>query len=281
MTALGSNAKKGSVRADVAKHLQSLYHPPPTDAKLPVNKTKNHVNPYWDLLAWSCQNLEWGGPEAGTAKIKISHAMLPVMYHHFGCICPSYESLELIRQLAKGRKVLDVGSGNGYWTYMLRRMEPPSKKEKKLEVVPIDNGMSEWRTMWVGDTVETDGLEWLEQHEGGKDAVLLLVYPMVGGEFTSKMINAYRRSTPIRSRSQHPLTCATEGTTIVCAGTQNASGFTGFAKETIAEWMAREMPGWERLLQIPLPSFAGKDEALFVFQKKVKDTNGSAAQSAA
>ncbi len=58
-----------------------------------------------------------------------------------------------------------------------------------------------------------------------------------------------------------------EGTTIVCAGTQNASGFTGFAKETIAEWMAREMPGWKRVLQIPLPSFAGKDEALFVFEK--------------
>ncbi|KAK6406244.1 hypothetical protein LTR81_019050 [Elasticomyces elasticus] len=253
LTALGSNAKKGAVRADVSKHLQSQYNPPSADSKLAVSKTKQHVNPYFDLWAWSCQNLEWGGPEEGTAKIKISHAMLPVLYHHFGCICPSYESLELIRQVAKGRKVLDVGSGNGYWTYMLRRMEPPSKKEKKLEVVPIDNGMSEWRTIWIGDTIETDGMEWLAGHEGGKDAVLLLVYPMVGGEFTSKMIKAY------------------QGTTIVCAGTQNASGFTGFAKETIAEWMTREMPGWERVLQIPLPSFAGKDEALLIFQKKAGD----------
>ncbi|KAK3067933.1 hypothetical protein LTR53_014880 [Teratosphaeriaceae sp. CCFEE 6253] len=256
LTALASNAKRGTARADVAKHLQSLYHPPSPATKLVVNKTKSHVNPYWDLLAWSCQNLEWAGPEAGTAKIKISHAMLPVLYHHFGCICPSYESLGLIRQLAKGRQVLDVGSGNGYWTYMLRRMEPASKKEKKLEVVPIDNGMSEWRTMWVGDTLEVDGVEWLKANGGGKEAVLLLVYPMVGGEFTSRMIEAY------------------EGTTIVCAGTQNASGFTGFAKETIADWMARELPEWERLLQIPLPSFAGKDEALFAFQKQAgKDTN--------
>jgi len=31
--------------------------------------------------------------------------------------------------------------------------------------------------------------------------------------------------------------------------------------------MAREMPGWKRVLQMPLPSFAGKDEALFVFEK--------------
>jgi hypothetical protein len=27
------------------------------------------------------------------------------------------------------------------------------------------------------------------------------------------------------------------------------------------------MPGWEKVCQVPLPSFAGKDEALFVFEK--------------
>lgn len=32
--------------------------------------------------------------------------------------------------------------------------------------------------------------------------------------------------------------------------------------------MAREMPDWEKILQVPLPSFAGKDEALFAFEKK-------------
>ena len=60
----------------------------------------------------------------------------------------------------------------------------------------------------------------------------------------------------------------TGGTTIIAASSQNASGFTAFAKETIAEWMARELPDWEKILQIPLPSFAGRDEALFVFEKK-------------
>lgn len=60
----------------------------------------------------------------------------------------------------------------------------------------------------------------------------------------------------------------TEGDTIICAGTQNANGFTAFEKETIAEWMAREMPDFEKVCQIPLPSFAGKDEALFVFDRK-------------
>ncbi|KAK4553722.1 hypothetical protein LTR86_009220 [Recurvomyces mirabilis] len=261
LTALGSNAKKGTVRADVAKHMLSQYHPPSADSKIVVNKTKNHVNPYFDLWAWTNQNLEWGGPEEGTAKVKISHALLPVIYHHFGCICPSYESLELIRRVTRGRQILDLGSGNGYWTYMLRRMEPASKKEKKLDVVAIDNGMSEWRTVWIGDTIEADGVKWLEQDKGGKDAVLLLVYPTVGNEFTSKMIKAYA------------------GTTIISAGTQNASGFTAFATETIANWMAREMPEWSRILQIPLPSFAGKDEALFVFEKKANGITSNGATS--
>ncbi|GAB1731897.1 hypothetical protein NU195Hw_g9269t1 [Hortaea werneckii] len=256
LTALGSNAKKDSIRADIAKHLQANYHPPSPESKLVVNKTKNHVNPYFDLWAWTNQNLEWAGPEERTAFVRQSHAILPVLYHHFGCVCPSYESLELIRQAAKGRKVVDMGSGNGYWTYMLRRMEPGSKKEKKLDVIPIDNGMSEWRTMWVGGTVEADGVEWLKKNDGAKDSVLLMVYPTVGGEFTKRMVDAY------------------DGTTIFCAGTQNASGFTAFAKETIADWMARERPEWRLGLQVPIPSFAGKDEALFMFEK-----NGDAVPS--
>ena len=81
-----------------------------------------------------------------------------------------------------------MGSGNGYWTYMLRRLE---QGKKKLDVVPVDSGLSEWRTMWVGDTVQADGVRWLNQHDGGKNNVLLLVYPNTGNEFTSKMIKAY------------------------------------------------------------------------------------------
>lgn len=207
MTALGSNAKKGSVRADIAKHLQSHYHPASPTSKLIVNKSKSHVNAYFDLWAWTNQSLEWGGPEEQTVNVKMSHAILPVLYHHFGCVCPSYEALELIRQVSRGRAVLDIGSGNGYWTYTLRRMDPASKKEKKMEVVPIDNGMSEWRTVWVGDTLQADGAEYLQQHDGGKDAVLLLVYPTVGNEFTSKMIKAYRKNiTPPRYCSRGLLT---------------------------------------------------------------------------
>lgn len=52
------------------------------------------------------------------------------------------------------------------------------------------------------------------------------------------------------------------------AGTQNANGYTAFAKELLADWFVREMPDWEKVCQVPLPSFAGKDEALFVYERK-------------
>jgi hypothetical protein len=191
LKALGSNAKKGTVREDVAKHLLALYSPPDEMRKLVVNKSKAHTNPYFDVWAWSCQSLEWAGPEETTAEVKISHAILPVLYHHFGCVCPSYESLAFIQQVAKGRNILDVGSGNGYWAYALRNFDTNPKKQMKI--TPIDNGLSEWRTMWVPDTIETDGAKWLQQNKGGVEDVLLLVYPMVGNDFTSKMLKAYRK----------------------------------------------------------------------------------------
>ncbi|GAB7342368.1 hypothetical protein MBLNU457_g0586t1 [Dothideomycetes sp. NU457] len=245
--ALGSNAKKDSIRAAVAAHLKANYEPPSADRKITVPKLKKaHVNPYYDVWRWSCENLEWAGPEAGTKNVRISHALLPVLYHHFGCIVPSYESLEIIKQVSKGRTIIDLGSGNGYWTYMLRRM---GDEKRPVKVVPVDSGSSEWRTMWIGDTIMADGIKYLQQHQDGRDQVLLLVYPQVGADFTGKVLRAYK------------------GDTIIVAGTQNTNGFTAFAKETIAQWMAREMPAFEKVLQIPLPSFAGKDEALFVFNK--------------
>ena len=190
LSALASNAKKESLRADIARHLKLKNAPPDASRNLTVNKSKIHVNPYFDVWAWSNQNLEWGGPEERTVDVKISHAILPILYHHFGCVCPSYEALSLIQQVCRGRTILDVGSGNGYWTFMLRRFGDSPKKT--LRVVPIDNGVSEWRTLWIGDTVDADGVKWLQQHNGGSDAVLLLIYPTVGHNFTSEMIKAYR-----------------------------------------------------------------------------------------
>jgi hypothetical protein len=192
------------------------------------------------------------GPDESTERLKTSHHALPVFMHHFGCVVPSYESLELIRQIAGGKSILDIGSRNGYWTLMLRR-HFASIKPKGGEVIAVDSGQSAYRTLWISDTVVANGIKWLrEDGEGGMEDVLLLVYPIVGGDgFTEKVIRAYK------------------GEIVCVVGTQCRNGYTAFRDKIISERMEEE-GGWNKVVQAPVPSFASKDEALFVFWR----TNG-------
>ncbi len=261
LTALAANAKKNSLRAQVAAHLQAQALLPSPDSKLALQKLKKpHTNPYFDFWAWSCANLEWAGPIADTESVKQSHHILPVFYHHFGCVCPSFDALALIQQLAHpkyadrgsgsdggtqprkaSRRVIDVGSGNGYWAYLLRRLG--------LIVCAVDSGASVWRTMWIEDTIVEDAVVYLPRESGAPDAILLLVYPQVGADFTSRVLTAYR------------------GDTVVVAGTQNTNGFTGFKDQRVDHWFAKNKQDWRKTVQLPLPSFAGKDDALFIFER--------------
>ncbi|KAL8772823.1 MAG: hypothetical protein Q9209_002168 [Squamulea sp. 1 TL-2023] len=242
LNSFAANAKKGSHRVAVAAHLQSKRLLPSTYT-IPKLKAP-HQNPYYDYWAWSCQNLEWTGPTVNTVHVKQSHHILPVLMHHFGCVVPSFEGLEVIKQSAKKRNVLEIGSGNGYWTYMLRRLG--------VGVDAVDNLQSRYRTLWINDTIVEEGEKYLKTHNGAEDALLLLVYPIVGSDFTARVLNAYA------------------GSTICVAGTQNANGYTAFKGRVIDEYMAVEKPEYVKIVQIPLPSFAGKDEALFVFERSTK-----------
>lgn len=271
LKAFGANAKKGSIRASAAAHLAArrFIHPgaPP---RLHVPKRKPGArdvppNPYLDFWAWSCRNLAWAGPcPESERRGPRAHHVLPVLMHHFGCAVPSYEGLEVLRGLAEGRAVLDVGSGNGYWAFMLRA--------HGVAVVPVDNAQSEWRVNWVGDTAFADGAGFLARRGGGGggvDDVLLMVYPVVGGGagggveggFTRGLMGAYR------------------GDTVAVVGTQNRNGYTSFRDVTFDEYMAREQPAWTKVVQIPLPSFAGKDEALFVYQRGERAARLAAAEA--
>ncbi|KIW34568.1 uncharacterized protein PV07_01345 [Cladophialophora immunda] len=297
LKSLAANAKKGSLRATVAEHLLRKRHldpsitvpkfkptPPPTAATTTTAATATaqqdgsnrstpktrHENPSLDFWAYSCMALEYAGPNADTALVKMSHHMLPVYMHHFGCVCPSWESLQVISKLATAAAatasattatssggsgsgsgtltptVLDMGSGNGYWTLMLRRLG--------LDVVAVDSGQSRWRSVWIPDTHVADGVQYLRKRAGCPHALLLLVYPVVGGggggEFTRRVLDAYA------------------GDVVCVAGTQNGNGYTGFRDMMVDEYMAqRPGPRWEKVAQVPLPSFAGKDDALFAFRR--------------
>ncbi|OAL07030.1 hypothetical protein IQ06DRAFT_288825 [Phaeosphaeriaceae sp. SRC1lsM3a] len=253
-----ANAKANTLRSQVSKHLDDRFLNN-TNGLLPSKKPRTHVNPYLSLWTYSCHELEWAGPIPSTTHTKIAHHILPIFYHHFGCVVPSYAALHVIAKLAQPLKpskepvlpILDVGSGNGYWTYMLRNFPISDiSGAKELDVRSIDNQLSEYRVSWVQDTVKSDGQAYLKQHENGKGCVLLLVYPQATGNFTGPIIKAF------------------EGDTIVVAGTQNGNGFTGFQDQVVDEWVENNVPAFALTLHVPLPSFAGKDEALFVFQRR-------------
>ncbi|KAF7559364.1 hypothetical protein G7046_g4800 [Stylonectria norvegica] len=248
----GTNAKKGSIRSEAAASLQEKrYLHPDLAPKLTVPKSKKppSTNPYYDFWAWSCRALEWCGPCPDAERVATSHHVLPIFMHHFGCATPSHEGLQMLKILANGRAVADIGSGNGYWTFMLRRYG--------LTVHPVDNMQSEWRVNWVDDTVISDGVKWLGRNAGGKDMVLLLVYPVVGGGVGGGTDGGFTRN----------LVDAFQGDTIAVVGTQNGNGYTGFRGVTMDQYMEREHTEWTKVVQVALPSFAGKDEALYVFQR--------------
>jgi len=104
--------------------------------------------------------------------------------------------------------------------------------------------------MWVGDTIAETGVAYLDANEGGKEAILLLVYPQTEEDFVPQTVEHYK------------------GDVVVVAATQNEDGFTAFKEETMDVWMKREHPEFEHTAQVPLPSFAGKDEALYVFERR-------------
>ncbi|KAH4052436.1 hypothetical protein HBH49_101590 [Parastagonospora nodorum] len=251
-----SNAKANTIRQQVAAHLNSRFLNQ-TNGLLPSKKARSHTNPYLSLWTYSCQELEYAGPIPSTTFTKISHHILPIFYHHFGCVVPSYAALHVIAKVAQPAKpskenvlpILDVGSGNGYWSHMLRNFTAGDMKS--LDVRAIDNQLSEYRVSWVKDTIKADGLTYLHKEvNNGKGCILLLVYPQATGNFTGPILKAF------------------QGDTIVVVGTQNGNGFTGFQDQVIDDWVEKSLPAFQLTLRMPLPSFAGKDEALFLFQRK-------------
>ncbi|KAK4199609.1 hypothetical protein QBC40DRAFT_254944 [Triangularia verruculosa] len=298
-----SNARKDSVRSWVAGNLTGKRYLHPSYPGLVIPKVKNIIgsvplNPYCDFWSWSCRNLEWCGPVAEQG-LK-SHHVLPVLMHHFGCVVPSHEALGVIRDLAlggvgsnsnrgstgvitndikNGDDDVDLMNGNDE-SEAGRSKKAKKKKNKKekatttaatedfrcgteLETVAVDNMQSEWRVTWINDTNLTTDTAYLkslpkDQH---KDCILLLVYPITGpdggnGSFTRELLEGCK------------------GDVVVVAGTQNGNGYTSFGrgKGTMDSYMEAR-GGWEKVAQIPLPSFAGRDEGMFCNVRRRQQSN--------
>lgn len=109
------------------------------------------------------------------------------------------------------------------------------------------------------ETIRSSGTDYLASVADHKDIIMMLVYPVVGGAMSGTLEGSFTRD----------LMAAYKGDTVVVVGTQNRNGYTGFRDVTFDEYMDKEQKqnGWAKVVQIPLPSFAGKDEAMYVYQR--------------
>ncbi|ORY87837.1 hypothetical protein BCR37DRAFT_390352 [Protomyces lactucae-debilis] len=241
------NAKKNSTRPAIAAYLNIRRRIVPVlEAKL--SRKKTHLNPFFDIWCLACKQLGFMGPlQVGgyddPRKVHLTHSLLPIFMHHFGCAVPCWETLQLIELVAAHRLVLDVGCGNGYWTWILRNMG--------VQVEAVDDKSSSWRTMWIDDIVGADAVTYLKKRKSA-DEVLLLVYPIVGGnKLTQRILEAFK------------------GDTVCYVGTQNANRYTAFADKTMMEYF-EQRGGWQMVASSPMPSFPGKDDALQIFVRVTK-----------
>ncbi len=117
-----------------------------------------------------------------------------------------------------------------------------------VSVEAVDNLQSEDRTLWVGDTLVKNGEQYLREKGVCKDDVLLLMYPIVNSDFTSRILNVYK------------------GDTICVAGTQNRSRYTALKDRAIDEYINVKNIDYVKTVQLPLPLFAENDEALYIFK---------------
>lgn len=103
---------------------------------------------------------------------------------NYGYAIPSAKALATIES-ASGRRVLEIGSGTGYWAMLLQA--------RGVDVIAVDTGVEFNTPKWFPATVKQDGAKYLETHGGSADRALFLCWPRDGQSF----VEQYRGDTLI------------------------------------------------------------------------------------
>lgn len=146
-----------------------------------VIKRKNTENKllhdHWEPWARSvkfCGEEDWMAISRGK---KDASRKRQQMIFRYGYAIPNETSLDVIAQFGQ---VLEVGSGSGYWAYLLRK--------KSVEVIALDNRVScdSMEHDWFPDTVKTDVTQYLQDHDGCPDRALFMCWPNYDGDLVLK-----------------------------------------------------------------------------------------------
>lgn len=135
----------------------------------PVNRHNVYLHDHWE--PWARRNdikryFVWG----------VWHPRNDIVLQ-YSCSIPNETALNTI---ARYGPVIEVGSGSGYWAYLLRL--------KNVDIIAVDNGTEsiwnhenrDWMYDWFPDTVNADGLQYISERGGFRDRTLLLCWPRVG-----------------------------------------------------------------------------------------------------
>lgn len=149
----------------------------------------------------------------------------------YSWVIPSHEALSSCVRLAKTGKIIEIGSGSGYWTSLLRGYG--------ADVIAVDPHPASRHFIW--DTIRRKGEEYLTDQGGCPDRALFMCWPR--GSFGDKVLQAYN------------------GDTLLWIGeAQDGWQTTWSLKET-------RFPDWHLIESIILPSWVGMKPILCMYQK--------------
>ncbi len=139
---------------------------------------------------------------------------------------PNEDSLNTIARLGP---ILEVGSGSGYWAFLLR--------SKCVDIVAIDDrsSPSQWKIDWFPMTQVIDAHKYLQKHAGCSDRSLFLCWPLYGDEILSLFKGRY----------------------LIIIGEPSGSC-----------WTLSDDSGWELTQTIEIPTWPGCHDRMYVYKRK-------------
>lgn len=144
----------------------------------------------------------------------------------FSCSIPSERALNTIALFGP---VLEIGSGTGFWAYLL--------KTKKVDILAVDNWI--WDPCWYPETIIQDGYTFLLNNVGCADRSLMLCWPTCSLD----VLEAYKGHTLILMPNPDPVFRSCFNTMERC----------------------RE---WRLIHKIDLPFWPGNNDVCLIYQRK-------------